>query len=112
MKIPKFNWSVLKEVVFMVIGVALIVILLTINSALQDITANQASGKVRNLKARAEDCRLQLGLGLPVSHNCTEKDMRPYFDANEHIDTASVTILCHMAKEIKPITLPDKCKEL
>jgi hypothetical protein len=91
------NWKNLKEVVFLIIGVFLI---FSLRSNDVDLDRNYKT----NLQSRAEDCRLQLGLGIPLGEGCLDPEMKPYFDKTEHITTAAFRAACeNMRRNNQPL---------
>lgn len=100
--------KIIREVaifIVIVVGVALSVMLTRLDN---DIDRNYRT----NLQSRAEDCRLQLGLGITLSENCLSKEMRPYFDRTEKIQTGSMRILCGALHRADPNTkLPEGCPD-
>ncbi len=81
------KWHNLREWGIIVIGV-LLVITTFIRDA--DVDRNYEAG----LQSRAEDCRLQLGLGIPLGDGCLDPEMEPYFNPNEHITTGAFRAAC------------------
>lgn len=104
------SWKVLRELLVVVVGMGLIFILVRIDHNLEDNNAGLDRNYKTTLTSRAEDCRLQLGLGIVLSKNCLSKEMKPYFDPNEKIQTGSMRVLCQNLHQNEPDQpLPKGC---
>ncbi len=99
------NWKVLRELLMAVIGLGLILFLNNLNA---DIDRNYQT----NLQSRAEDCRLELGLGITLSNGCLTPEMRKHFNPNEKIQTGSMRVLCEALQKRDPDgQLPQGCPD-
>lgn len=100
----KFSWGAFREIMVIVIGIAIVVMLM-------DLSNGQKDGVIRGYRNRAESCRLQLGLGMPLNQNCLDPALKGYFNPHEKVNTASVRVLCDLAQQMNTIQLPPKCEE-
>ena len=95
------NWKILREVMMIVIGIALILLLTRLD---HDVDRNYEA----DLRDTAVACRTQVGLGIPLAKNCLNPALLPYFDPKEDINTGAFRAQCDIARQ-NNMTPPKGC---